>query len=120
MSSPQAPGPAPNIGILDLELMHNFCTSTYATLSHDQALRDLWRVQIVKLCLNCDYALLAILSVSALHLSHFSIERREMLRETAITYHNQALSIAAGFIDAYDEKNAQHLFAFSIMTIYYY
>ncbi|KAI1046442.1 hypothetical protein LB505_013158 [Fusarium chuoi] len=117
--SPQASGAAPNLGLLDLELMHNFSTSTYATLSNDLAIRDLWRIRIVRLCLNCDYAMLAILSVSALHLSHFSVERREFLRERAITYHNQALSIAAGFIDAYNERNAQHLFAFSILTIYY-
>ncbi|KAF5623587.1 2-dehydropantoate 2-reductase [Fusarium sp. NRRL 25303] len=117
--SPQASGAAPNLGLLDLELMHNFCTSTYATLSNDLAIRDLWRIRIVRLCLNCDYATLAILSVSALHLSHFSVDRREFLRERAIMYHNQALNIAAGFIDAYNERNAQHLFAFSILTIYY-
>ncbi|KAG9494983.1 hypothetical protein J7337_013212 [Fusarium musae] len=110
---------APSLGLLDLELMHNFCTSTYATLSNDVAVRDLWRVRIVRLCLKCDYAMLAILSVSALHLSHFSTERKELLRERAIVYHNQALSIAAPFIDAYDNANAQELFAFSILTIYY-
>ncbi|KAF5248733.1 hypothetical protein FANTH_5803 [Fusarium anthophilum] len=63
--------------------------------------------------------MLAVLSVSALHLSHFSTERKEFLRERAIVYHNQALSIAAPFIDAYDNTNAQELFAFSILTIYY-
>ncbi|KAH7179038.1 uncharacterized protein B0J16DRAFT_402387 [Fusarium flagelliforme] len=119
VSSPQASASGLNLDMLDMELMHNFCTSTYATLSNDSAIRDLWKIRIVKLCLNCDYALLAILSVSALHLSHFSIERREFLRERAITYHNQALSIAAGFIDAYSDENAQHLFAFSVLTVYY-
>ncbi|KAF5675968.1 C6 transcription factor [Fusarium circinatum] len=63
--------------------------------------------------------MLAVLSVSALHLSHFSTERKKFLRERAIVYHNQALSIAAPFIDAYDNTNAQELFAFSILTIYY-
>ncbi|KAL5589932.1 hypothetical protein FOVSG1_011799 [Fusarium oxysporum f. sp. vasinfectum] len=110
---------APNLGLLDLELMHNFCTSTYATLSNDVAIRDLWRIRIVRLCLKCEYAMLAVLSVSALHLSYFSTERREFLRERAIVYHNQALSIAAPFIDAYNDSNAQELFAFSILTIYY-
>lgn len=118
-ASPQTSATAPNLGLLDLELMHNFCTSTYATLSNDVAIRDLWRVRIVKLCLNCDYAILAVLSVSALHLSHFSTKRKEFLRERAITYHNQALSIAATFIDAYNDTNAQELFSFSILTIYY-
>lgn len=73
----------------------------------------------MRLCLKCDYAMLAVLSVSALHLSHFSTERKEFLREKAIVYHNQALSVAAPFIDAYDNTNAQELFAFSILTIYY-
>ncbi|KAG4262823.1 hypothetical protein FPRO03_10186 [Fusarium proliferatum] len=109
----------PSLGLLDLELMHNFCTSTYATLSNDVAVRDLWRIRIMRLCLKCDYAMLAVLSVSALHLSHFSTERKEFLREKAIVYHNQALSVAAPFIDAYDNTNAQELFAFSILTIYY-
>ncbi|KAL5590389.1 hypothetical protein FOBRF1_013946 [Fusarium oxysporum] len=118
-SSPQASAAAPNLGLLDLELMHNFCTSTYATLSNDVAIRDLWRIRIVRLCLKCEYAMLAVLSVSALHLSYFSTERREFLRERAIVYHNQALSIAAPFIDTYNDSNAQELFAFSILTIYY-
>ncbi|KAF5723987.1 2-dehydropantoate 2-reductase [Fusarium mundagurra] len=112
-------GAAPNLGLLDLELMHNFCTSTYATLSNDVTVRDLWRIRIVRLCLKCEYAMLAVLSVSALHLSHFSTERKEFLRQRAIVYHNQALTIAAPFIDAYDNANAQELFAFSILTIYY-
>ncbi|CEF87922.1 hypothetical protein FGSG_12584 [Fusarium graminearum PH-1] len=119
VASPQTSATAPNLGLLDLELMHNFCTSTYATLSNDVAIRDLWRVRIVKLCLNCDYAILAVLSVLALHLSHFSTKRKEFLRERAITYHNQALSIAATFIDAYNDTNAQELFSFLILTIYY-
>jgi hypothetical protein len=97
--------------------MHNFCTSTYATLSNDVAIRDLWRIRIVKLCLKCEYAMLAVLSVSALHLSQFSTDRKESLRERAIVYHNQALSIAAPSIDAYNNTNAQELFAFSIIVL---
>lgn len=119
MSSPQASTTVTNLGLLDLELMHNFCTSTYATLSNDVTIRDLWRNRIVRLCFKCEYAMLAVLSVSALHLSHFSTERKQFLRERAIIYHNQALSIAAPSIDAYNNTNAQELFAFSILTIYY-
>lgn len=105
--------------MLDLELLHNFCTSTYATLSDDPLIRDLWRVRVVKLCFICDYAMLALLSVSAMHLGRFSPDRRDLLREKAISYHNRASNLATQSMDNLNEENSQSLFAFSILTIYF-
>lgn len=106
--------------MLDMELLHNFSTSTYATLSDDPLIRDLWRVRVVKLCFTCDYAMLALLSVSALHLAQFSPGRSDLLHERAIECHNKASSIATQHMSRLDEgSNSQCLFAFSIFTIYF-
>lgn len=106
--------------MLDMELLHNFSTSTYATLSDDPLIRDLWRVRVVKLCFTCDYAMLALLSVSALHLAQFSPARSDLLHERAIGCHNKASSIATQYMSRLDEgSNSQCLFAFSIFTIYF-
>ncbi|KAH7156034.1 hypothetical protein EDB81DRAFT_715975 [Dactylonectria macrodidyma] len=121
-SSPSTfPSPPPSWSpdMLAMELLHNFCTSTYATLSDDPLIRDLWRVRVVKLCFTCDHAMLALLSVSALHLAQFSPSRRDILRERAIMYHNKASSIATKYMSNLDEDNSQGLFAFSIFTIYF-
>ncbi|KAM6536173.1 hypothetical protein FALCPG4_002190 [Fusarium falciforme] len=108
------------LDMLDMELLHNFSTSTYATLSDDPLIRDLWRVRVVKLCFTCDYAMLALLSVSALHLAQFSPGRSDLLHERAIECHNKASSIATQYMSRLDEgSNSQCLFAFSIFTIYF-
>lgn len=105
--------------MLELELLHHFCTSTYATLSDDPLIRDLWRVRVVKLSYTSEYTILAILSISALHLAHFSPNRRSSLRETAISFHSRASSMATQLMDDLKEENTEGLFAFSILTIYF-
>ncbi|KAH6892905.1 hypothetical protein B0T10DRAFT_399837, partial [Thelonectria olida] len=116
---PQAPSPSSGLNMLDLELLHHFCTSTHATLSDDSLIRDLWRVRVVKLSFTCECAMLAILSLSALHLGHFSPSRRNALRETAISFHNRASNTATQLMDNLKEENTEGLFAFSILTIYF-
>ncbi|KAM5376458.1 hypothetical protein ACJZ2D_005512 [Fusarium nematophilum] len=125
-SPPGTPSPFPDPtslswspDMLDMELLHNFCTSTFATLSDDPLIRDLWRVRVVKLCFSCDCAMLALLSVSALHLAQFSSRRIDLLRERAITCHNKASGIATKYMSNLDQDNTEGLFAFSILTIYF-
>lgn len=105
--------------MLDLELLHNFCTSTYATMSDDPFIRDMWRVRVVKLSFSCDYVMFALLSISALHLARFSPERGELLREKAISSYNRASGIAAEMMVDVSQEKSHGLFAFSILTVYF-
>ncbi|KAJ4285983.1 hypothetical protein N0V88_008170 [Collariella sp. IMI 366227] len=81
-STPQ-PGPAMippeggNLPLLELELLHNFTTKTYKTLTTDPSVWEFWRDDVVQLGLSCDYIMRAVLAVSALHLAYHRPERRD-------------------------------------------
>lgn len=73
-----------------LELLHNFTTMTFATLSDSVIIRDFYRVSAVQLGLSCDYIMRAVLAVSALHLAYHRPERREHYHSLAMMHHQVA------------------------------
>lgn len=110
---------APKLRIYDLELLYHFTSSTYATLTDDPRVRELWRTQIVTLALSCEYLMLALLSVAALHLQHLDPSRGEELSFRAMTYHEKASRLAVGIMSGVQNDQAANCFAFSVLTIYY-
>lgn len=107
------------LNMLDLQLMHHFTTSTYATLFCYPPVRHFWRGEAVQMGFRCDYVMRAILAVSALHLAYHSPERREMYTSTALTYHRIASRQAMGLMSDLKEENASNLFIFSILTMFF-
>lgn len=107
------------LNMLDLQLMHHFATSTYATLFVHPPMRHFWRDQAVRIGLRCDYVMRAILAVSALHLAHHSPERRELYTSTALTYHRVASKGAMSLMTDVKEEDAGNLFVFSVLTIFF-
>lgn len=73
-----------------LELLHNFTTRTFATLSDSIMIRDFYRVSAVQLGLQCDYIMRAVLAVSALHLAYHRPEMRDHYRSLAMVHHQVA------------------------------
>ncbi|KAF6794653.1 C6 zinc finger protein [Colletotrichum sojae] len=107
------------LNFVDLELIHNFTTSVYATLSTDPVVRRMWRVSVVRLALRCEYVMRALLSVSALHLAHRVPERKEALVSRALLYHRLASREAMELMNAVDERNTENLLLFSLLTIFF-
>ncbi|KAF9875546.1 C6 zinc finger protein [Colletotrichum karsti] len=108
-----------SLNLVDLELMHNFTTFAYTTLSTDAVVRQMWKVPVVRLALECDYVMRALLSVSALHLAHHRPERRDFFISRALTYHQMASRTAMGLMGALDGENCEKLYLFSVLTIFF-
>ncbi len=119
------PCPRPSLGLglnmLDLELMHNYTTSTYATLSLDTYLRSVWRDPTVQIGLECDYVMKSILAVSALHLARHQPAQKDYYIDTALAYHQIASRKAFELLSDEDItfKNARNLFLFSSLTVFF-
>ncbi|TDZ71780.1 putative transcriptional regulatory protein [Colletotrichum trifolii] len=108
-----------SLNLTDLELMHNFTTFAYTTLSSDPVVRQMWKVPVVRLALECDYVMRALLAVSALHLAHNRPERRDFFISRALTYHQMASRTAMGLMGSLDGENCEKLYLFSVLTIFF-
>ena len=103
----------------DLELMHNFTTFTCVTFSSDAILRNLWRVTVVQVALECDYVMRCLLGMSALHLAYHRPDRRDYYVARALQYHQIASRSAMALMTDVKEENAENLYLFSVLTIYF-
>ena len=67
--------PTPEVRSLspdDLELLANWCTTTYRSLTHDRNSEEIWRSNIPQEALRYPFLLDSILAVSALQLAYYS------------------------------------------------
>lgn len=104
--------------MIDLELMHNYSVATYATLSNNHMLRELWKGTVPKIGLNCDYIMQSVLAISALHIAHYNPEKRNYYVAKALSYHRLASQSAMRTMDAITPESAETLILFSILTTY--
>ncbi|KAI0402995.1 hypothetical protein F4802DRAFT_327055 [Xylaria palmicola] len=102
-----------------LELLHNYATSTYATLSESPVVRDFYRITAVQMGLECDYVMRALLAVSSLQLAYYRPHRREHYHSEAAHHHQIASRIAGNLIRELNASNVENLFLFSTLTIFY-
>ncbi|KAL2256889.1 hypothetical protein VTK26DRAFT_965 [Humicola hyalothermophila] len=133
LASASAPTPAPTpalmmlpegeeLPLLELELLHNFTTKTYTTLTADPCLWDFWRGDVVQLGLRCDYIMRAVLAVSALHLAYHRPDRRDFYSAQSILLHRKASHSAMRAMAAgtdMDIDTATNLFLFSMLTMFF-
>ncbi|KAF6820897.1 C6 zinc finger protein [Colletotrichum musicola] len=107
-----------DLNFLDLELLHHYCNFTAHTLSDNPIMREFWRLNVVKLGIQCDYVMRSILSLSALHLAHLCPERRDSLQEKSMVHHEMSSRSAVGLMQGVQNENKAQLFIFSVLTIY--
>ncbi|RYP14063.1 hypothetical protein DL765_006597 [Monosporascus sp. GIB2] len=116
---PQSAPPAHDLNLADLELLHNFTTATYATLSESPILREFYRSTSVQLGLGCGYIMRVVLAVSGLHLAHYRPQKRDYYQALAITHHRIASRDAMDLMNEVTPETAHSLFLFSVLTIYF-
>ncbi|GAW14073.1 hypothetical protein ANO14919_034650 [Xylariales sp. No.14919] len=102
-----------------LELLHNYTTSTYATLSESPALRDFYRITAVQVGLKCDYVMRALLAISSLQLAYYRPHMREHYQSVAMHHHQIASRVAINLMQDVNPSTAENLFLFSVLTIFY-
>ena len=109
--------------MLELELLHNFTTKTYTTLTTDSSVWPFWRDDIVQLGLTCDYIMRAVLAVSALHLASQRPDRRDFYVAEGILLHQKAsraaMQVMATEGDKIDKDQGASLFLFSMLTLFF-
>ncbi|RYP75434.1 hypothetical protein DL769_003828 [Monosporascus sp. CRB-8-3] len=116
---PQSAPPPHDLNLADLELLHNFTTVTYATLSENPLLREFYRSTSVQLGLGCGYIMRVVLAVSGLHLAHYRPLKRDYYQALAITHHRIASRDAMSLMNEVAPETALSLFLFSVLTVYF-
>lgn len=118
-ASPEDDGlPSSDLGMLDLELMHNYTVTTYATLSSDPLIRQLWKVTVPRIGLGCDYVMRSVLAVSALHIAFHRPDARDRFISKALLHHQLASRKAMRLMATVTPETAENLYLFSVLTIY--
>lgn len=105
----------PALNILDLELLHNFCTSTcYTTHSHP-AIKTLWRVNVPQLGFSYDFVMRGILALSALHLAHSRPDQRDKFISQAMAHNQVALRTVTALLPNITKENCSAVYLFSVI-----
>ncbi|KAH8674282.1 hypothetical protein BX600DRAFT_227643 [Xylariales sp. PMI_506] len=117
------PSPVPSTGglnLADLELLHNFTTMTYATMSEDPTVREFYRISLVQVGLSRDYIMQAVLAISSLHLAHHRHGASDHYQSLAMSHHERASRAALDLVvPDLSPDDAQILFLFSVLTTFY-
>jgi hypothetical protein len=100
----------------DLELLHNFSTSTCFTVSYEPVVRTLWRINVPQLAFSHDYVMRGILAVSGLHLAYYNPERKDFYISQAMMHHQAGLRAASPQIPQMSRDNSSALYIFSVLT----
>ncbi|KAJ5180846.1 hypothetical protein N7492_004056 [Penicillium capsulatum] len=118
-SSSATPGPALNLH--DLELMMQWCNSTYRTLSRNENTDRVWRNAVPEEALSHPFLMHGILALSSLHLARTGPEpsRRTAYLNRAVAHQNQALALFRELLGDITETNAKAMFAFASIVVVY-
>jgi hypothetical protein len=120
-TSPGDDGGGPYVfDMLDLELLHNFTSATYATLTSDGVAREAWRITGVRVALGCHFVMRALLAVSGMHLAHFGASaRRDAYLTRALRHHREASMAAMSIMEKGTKEHGEQLYLFSALTVYF-
>ncbi|KAJ5457210.1 hypothetical protein N7530_012484 [Penicillium desertorum] len=112
-------GPALNLN--DLELMMQWCNTTFQTLSRNERTDPIWRNLVPEEALSHPFLMHGILALSSLHLARTGPEptRRGSYLNRAVAHQNQALALFRELLGDVNESNAKAMFAFAGIVVIY-
>ena len=105
--------------MLDLELLHNFCTSTYLTFYHESHLKNLWKITVPQLGFQYDFVMRGILAVSALHIAHFVPDKNNFYMSQALMQYQSGLQTATSMLARIDDSNCEAVWIFSNFALFF-
>ncbi|KAH6717726.1 hypothetical protein BKA61DRAFT_476235 [Leptodontidium sp. MPI-SDFR-AT-0119] len=112
-------GPSSGLNLLDLELLHNYVTSTAFTIHTDPAMKIAWRVNVPQVGFSYDFVMRGILALSALHMAHYKPDKREFYISQAMLQHQTGLRVATEVLASVTKENCTGVYAFSALTIFF-
>ncbi|RBA10363.1 hypothetical protein FPRO05_04952 [Fusarium proliferatum] len=95
--------------LTDLELMHQYSTSTYLTLPRADELRQIWQIELPRLSLSHVYLLHQVLSVSAFHLASLHPDRPDYAI-CASQHQNKAIAGLRSAVACITEESCVEIF----------
>ena len=116
-----APPPPPPLALnmAHLQLLHHFIAVTSEALSVETIIREAWKLTIPQIALSHEFLMHSILAVAALHIAHLRPEQRRSYWERAVTHQNRALELQQDAMAKANPDNADALFSFSLLVIYF-
>ncbi|KAE8449728.1 hypothetical protein EG329_007503 [Mollisiaceae sp. DMI_Dod_QoI] len=108
----------PTLNLTDLELLHNYITSTAFTLHTDPAMKILWRINVPQLGFQNGFVMRGILALSALHMARYKPEQKDSYMSQATAHHQEGLRITTGLLSSITKENCTALYLFSALTLY--
>ncbi|KAJ5558050.1 hypothetical protein N7535_009540 [Penicillium sp. DV-2018c] len=112
---------ASTLNLHDLELMMQWCTVTFHTLSRSEHTDPIWRDLVPKEALSHSFLMHGILALSALHLARTGPEpsQHASYLNRAVAHQNQALALFREMLGDVKESNAKAMFAFAGIVVIY-
>ena len=115
-TSQSLPSPTIQLNMAHIELMHNYSTASYLTLSRNPVLQTVWRVQVPQIGLEVDYVMCAILAFSSLHLAFFKPDQRDFYTNQALALHSTALRSVSAILPNVTDSNCAALWTFAALN----
>lgn len=103
----------------DLELIHNFCTSTCYTFHNDPNIKTLWRINVPQLAFNFDFVMRGVLALSAVHLAYFKPQKREFFMRQSQMHHQIGLRQATAILPHVNAETCTAIYIFTAMTCFH-
>lgn len=104
------------MNMTELELLHNYSTSTAYTLSRHPVVQSVWRVTVPQIGFSSTYVMRAILALSALHLAYYRPTQKEFYISQALLLHETALRMANPILPDITQENCSSLYLFAALT----
>ncbi|KAK7537027.1 uncharacterized protein J3D65DRAFT_362368 [Phyllosticta citribraziliensis] len=104
------------LNVAQLELFHNYCTSTSYTLYTLPGLQNFWRVNAPAMGFSYPFVLHGLMAMSAIHLSKFDHERREYFQRQMDYHWDIAIRAATSALAHVDSENGHALYVFAVIA----
>ncbi|PLB49614.1 C6 zinc finger domain protein [Aspergillus steynii IBT 23096] len=109
-----------DLNLSDLELMMQWCNSTYQSLTRARQTEYIWRCCVPEEALSHPFLMHGILALSALHLARTKSDHRgPVYLDTAVGHQNRALAFFRDRLSDINESNAKAMFAFASVVVMY-
>ena len=106
----------PTLNVMDLELLHNYDTSTSYTMATIPALQTFLRLNVPRIAFSHPFLLHGILGISALHLAHFKDDLRAHYLSEAQCHYQIGLRTATSLLASMNGNTCSALCLFSMVA----
>ncbi|KAL2043006.1 hypothetical protein N7G274_004064 [Stereocaulon virgatum] len=113
------PPPSPlTLNMAHLELLHHFTIVTSHTITTSSN-SHVWHATVPQMALSHEFVMHTVLAISALHIAHLRPEQRLDYRKKAAMHQGRALQLQQLAMADPTQENADALFIFSFLMVYF-